>query len=348
MDLTSVTVPKGVEITEVKVHANDKIQKGDILATVDMASVISVMEDVQTELEELDSQIRDAEDETVNDTISAGVSGRIKAIYGEEGDRVVDVMSENGALALLSLDGYLAVEIETDALKVTDTVSVKISEDETISGTVETVSGGKATILVTDDGTLYQQEVTVSKEDGTEVGKGTLKIHNPLSITGYAGTIEKVHVESNQKVSDSTTLFSLEDTSYHANYHSLLRTRSEKEEILLQLLEIRQNGALLSPLDGSIYAVDYSKESTEETQQEEGEDTAIATLSTDEKMSVTLTVDETDILSLELGQKVSVSVNSISKDSFEGTLTEINRTSSSSGSYSAVVELKKAESMFLE
>ena len=344
MDLTSITVPKGVQITEVLIHAKDKIQKGEILATVDMASVISVMADLQTELEELDRQISDAEDESAEELISSGVSGRVKVIYGEEGDNVVDVMYENGALAILSLDGYMAVDIETDILKTGDTVLVKISEEETIDGIVETVSSGTATILVTDDGPNYQQEVTVCNEEGIEIGKGNLSIHTPLRITGYAGTIDEIHVEHNQKVSDTSTLFTLEDTSYNANYHSLLRTRSEKEETLLELLNIRQNGALLSPMNGGVYGVDYTEDSTEETQ-EEGEETAIATLSADEKMSITLNVDETDILALELGQKVTVSINSISEDSFEGILTEINRTSSSSGTYSAIVELEKAEGM---
>ena len=62
-------------------------------------------------------------------------------------------------------------------------------------------------------------------------------------------------------------------------------------------------------------------------------------------MSVTISVDEADILSLEVGQTVTVSVSSVSEDSFEGTLTEINRTSSSSGTYSAVIEIAKEEGM---
>ena len=73
--------------------------------------------------------------------------------------------------------------------------------------------------------------------------------------------------------------------------------------------------------------------------------TAIATISADEKMSVTISVDESDILSLALGQSVSVSVASVSEENFTGTLTQINRTSSSSGTYSAVIELEKAEGM---
>ena len=47
VDLNSITVPEGVEITEVKVKTNQAIAKGDILATVDMASVISAMADLQ-------------------------------------------------------------------------------------------------------------------------------------------------------------------------------------------------------------------------------------------------------------------------------------------------------------
>ena len=71
----------------------------------------------------------------------------------------------------------------------------------------------------------------------------------------------------------------------------------------------------------------------------------MVTLSADEKMSVTISVDEDDILSLALGQTVTVSVSSVSEDAFVGTLTEINRTSSSSGVYSAVIEVEKVEGM---
>ena len=54
VDLESVTVPNGVEITQVMVQNNDSVEEGDILATVDMASVMSVMAQLQGEIEELD------------------------------------------------------------------------------------------------------------------------------------------------------------------------------------------------------------------------------------------------------------------------------------------------------
>ena len=76
VDLDSVTVPEGVEITEIKVKTNQSVASGDILATVDMASVISAMADLQAQIEELDEEISNAEDDAASTTIYAGVSGR--------------------------------------------------------------------------------------------------------------------------------------------------------------------------------------------------------------------------------------------------------------------------------
>ena len=335
VDLNSITVPEGVEITEVKVKTNQAIVKGDILATVDMASVISAMADLQVQIEELDEQLSDAEDDAASTTIYAGVTGRVKAIFGEAGASVADVMYEHGALALISLDGYMAVDIETDALTVGDGVTVKLSDEEEITGTVESVVGGKATILVTDNGPEYDEVVTVLNDEDTVLGTGNLYIHSALKVTGYAGTIASVKTSVNEKVSDTTRLFTLEDTDYSANYNSLLRERADLEATLLELLTIQRDGAVLATADGGVYSVDYSDDAA----------AAVVTLSTDEKMSVTISVDESDILSLELGQTVTVSVPSVSEDSFAGTLTEINRTSSSSGTYSAVIEVEKVEGM---
>ena len=335
-DLETVTVPTGVEITAVKVRNNQTVAKGDILATVDMATVISAMADLQADIKALDKKISNAEDDAADTRIVAGVSGRVKAVFGEKGADVADVMYANSALALVSLDGYMAVDIETDALTVGQKVTVVQSNEKKFTGTVESVVGAAATVLVTDNGTTYDDTVTVQDSEGASVGTGKLYIHSALRVTGFAGTISAVSVSENQKVSDSTKLFTLKDTDYSANYNSLLRQRAQLEETLLELLTIQRDGAVLAASDGSVYSVDYNSESAA---------TSVATLSTGSKMSVTISVDESDILSLELGQTVTVTVSSVSEDALYGTLTEINRTSASSGSYSAVVELEKVEGM---
>ena len=336
VDLESVTVPEGVEITEVKVKRNQSVARGDILATVDMASVIGAMADLQAQIEDLDKQISDAEDDAANTRIKAGVAGRVKAIFGEKNDDVADVMYEHGALALISMDGYMAVDIETGLLAVGDSVTVRLSNEKEVDGTVESVLAGKVTVLVTDNGPEYDDAVTVVNSEGTQLGTGNLYIHSVLRVTGYSGIISYVNFKENAKVYSSSVLFNLKDTGYSANYESLLRQRATLEETLLELLNIQRSGAVLAQMDGSVYSVDYTEDTA----------TSVVTLSADEKMSVTISVDESDILSLALGQTVTVSVPSVSEDeSFTGTLTEINRTSSSSGTYSAVIEVEKASGM---
>ncbi len=334
VDTETVTIPEGVELKEVIISYGDKVTEGQLLAVTEPATVRSAMADLQTQIEELDDQISEAEGDKVSATIKAGVSGRVKQILAQKDDDVASVMVEHGALAVLSLDGYMAVEVETDALTSGDSVTVLLSDGKEETGTVEYASGGKATVLVTDNGPGFGEEVTVSLEDGRVLGSGTLYIHSPLAVTGYAGTVSQVYAVENAKVSAYTGLFYLTDTKTSANYDALLRSRGELEEQLLELLAIQRNGGITAPISGNVLTV---------YEEEEGM-TELADLSPDVSMSVTITVDESDILSLELSQEADVTVSSVSEEPIPGIVTEID-TTGESGSYTAVVTLDKLEGM---
>lgn len=338
VDTETVSVPSGVEVTETLVEFGDTVKEGDLLATVDMASVRTAMSDLQGKIENLDDQIADADGDTVSNYVSAGVPGRVKAIYAEKGKLVEDVMVEHGGLAEISLDGCMAADIETDALSEGDRVTVVLSDGEETEGTVEKTVGGTATVLMTDNGPENGEAVTVKSESGAELGSGTLYIHNALTVTGYAGTVSTVDAVLNQKVYASTTLFTLKDTSTSASYDALLRERSEKEETLLKLLQIQRSNGLTAPISGSVYSVaDLDDEDGEEI-------TDIVVLSPDVSMSVTISVDEADILALELGQEADVTVSSVSDETLSGVVTEIDKTSAS-GDYTAVITLDKVTGM---
>lgn len=338
VDLEQLTVPEGVEITEVIAGKDDLVEAGDLLATVDMASVMSALADRQAQLDALDEQISDAKGDTVDTYVTAGVSGRVKIIYAVQDESVAACMAEYGALAVISLDGYLAADIASDALTAGDSVTVVLADGTETGGTVETVSKGTATILVSDNGPEYGETVTVRTGDGTELGSAALYIHNPLSVTGYAGTVQSILVSENSAVTASTKLFRLKDTSSSANYDTLLRSRGELEEELMELLTIYRDGAILSPYSGKVSSIDYSDD----------DPSVLLTLGPNTQMSVTISVDETDILALEVGQAADVSISSVSEETFPGTVTEINKTATTSSgvtTYSAAVTLDKMAGM---
>lgn len=343
VDQEALTVPAGVEIEEVTVEFGDTVAKGDILARVDLSTVLKALSDTQAAIDELDDEIADAKSDTVSSYVTAGVSGRVKVLYAQPGTDVAACMAENGALALLSLDGYMAVDVENEDLQPGDTVTVVLSDGTTENGTVETAVGGSVTILLTDDGPKYGDAVTILDGDGAALGQGELYIHAPLKVTGYAGTVSSVPTAENRRVYSTTTLFTLTDTSYSANYDSLLRDRSEQEEILMTLLTIYQDGAVLAPRDGLVCSVEYDEETADSTTE-----TGILTLTPNEKVQAVISVGESSILSLEEGQSASVTVSSVGEETYTGTVTEVSKTAVSSSGvtlYSATVEFPKADGM---
>ncbi len=257
-------------------------------------------------------------------------------LYAEAGSDVSTVMYEHGALALVSLDGYLAVDIQTEALSSGETVTVTDAAGTAYTGTVKTVLDGTATVLVSDENAAYDASVTVAGSEGTTLGTGKLYIHELMKITGIAGTVESVAVSENQAVSAGGTLFTLTDTSFSANYTSLLAERAELEQELQELITVYQDGAVLSPISGVISGVGSDGE------------TALS-ICPGTKMTVSISVDETDILSLEAGQEATVSVDALGTDSVAGTVTEIDTSSATSSGgvtvYTVTVTFDKVDGM---
>ena len=335
VDTETVSIPAGVELTEILVDYGDAVETGKLIAIADMGTVRTALSELQESIDDLDDQISDAEGDKVSAYVKAGVTGRVKILYAEKNTHVADAMVEHGALAVLSLDGYMAADLETDQLSSGDAVTVILSDGSEIGGTVERTIGRKATILVTDNGPAYDEEITVLTEDGSNLGTSKLYIHNPLAVTGYAGTVNRVNVYENQKVYSSTSLFTLTNRSTTANYDALLRQRKDMEETLLELLQIQRYGGIIAPISGSVYSV---------SSLDDEELTEVATISPDVSMSVIIAVDERDILSLAEGQEAEVTIRSVSEDTFSGVVSEIDK-SGAAEAYTAEIMMDKVSGM---
>ena len=341
VDTETVTVPEGVEIDEVVVTANTKLREGDAIATLDLTSVLSTMAAVQDEIGELDKQLAEAKNDNVSSTLSAGVNGRLKKLYITPQADVAACMVENGALALISLDGKMAAEIENESLKSGDKVTVERADGKQLEGTVEKNVNGIATVLVTDNGPELNEQVRILDADGKLMGKAGLTIHSLFRLTGFAGTVAYI--------SAATTICTLTNTATGARYNSILKQRGEKEETLLELLTLYQRGALCAPFDGTVIRIDYDENSSSantaapaasaqsdmssyasafgfsyptasagtttaaKSSDEETDGIAVVKMAPDKSMKVSISVDENDILSLEKGQLAEVTIESGSR-----------------------------------
>lgn len=361
VDAETISVPTGVEVEEVLAAPGDSLKEGDPIAKVKMSSVMTALSDTQKSLESLDNQIDSSKNDAVKSYVTTAIGGRVKQIFAEPDQNVVDVMTEHGALAVLSIDGCMVVTIEA-SLESRQAVTVQTENGKTYPGIVEHSDGANAAITLTDDGPLYGETVQVFDGE-TLLGTGTLEIHNSLAVTGYAGTIQRVTVKENQKIWGGSTLFTLTDTKYSANYDALLQTRADTEKTLNDLIAMLRTGSVTAPFDGTVISVDYTEDSSTSTasaasaylaasassgRTAAASGTSLVTMAPDDQVSVTLGVDETDILSLQLGQTAEVTVSSIGDDKLPGVVTEITRVGTSySGvtQYSAVVTLDKQPAM---
>lgn len=345
VDEEDVTVPAGVEVDEVIAEAGDAVSKGDLLAKVDMASVVDTLSSTQDQIKTLDKKINSAKSDTASTSVTTSVGGRVKKIYAQVGDNVVSCVTENGALALLSVDGYMAVDFESDGCARGDAVTVTLSDGTAVKGTVESATLGTVTVLVSDNGPAMDEEVTVTDAAGKTLGTGKLYIHSPVAVTGYVGTVKSISCKENANVTAGSTLMTLSDTKTSANFDALLRQRQDLEDTLTGLLTIYRDGAVLASQDGLVTSVEYDEDTATSATE-----TQILTLYPQKQMTVTISIDETDILSLKEGQEAQITVSSVSDDAFTGSVTSISKvadTSTGVTRYSAEVTLDREEGMLV-
>ena len=344
-ETTEVSVPSGVALRSLCVAKGDTVAEGDVLAYLDLTSLLTAMNELQDQLEQLDSDIADAARESVATVVKSTVNGRVKAIYCENGDPVLSVMYGQGALLAISLDGKMAVDIPAKELSVGDQVSVTLPS-KVYQGTVSAVQGETATVLITDNGPQLGEDAIVTDAEGRKLGRGPLYIHQPLNVTGYTGTVSRLAVQENDYVIKDRVLLYLSDTAFTANYDALLQERAALEADLNELISLYTAGVVRAPLAGKVESLTEAQETTEGA--EAAAKWSFAVLRPQEKMIVTASIDESNILSVELGQTASVTISSISEDPFTGEVTAIEKTGTSSSGvtgYAVEVTVDRTEKM---
>lgn len=302
-EAVSVKIPSGLTISKVTVESGDYVSKGDVLAYVDTASVLSAIEEVQSEMESLDEEIYELQEEETEEDVAVKIDGRIKKIYIAEGSETSDCILENGALMLVSTDGLLAVDLQavSEEIKEGDTVNAALSGGKEVEGTVESVNGTDCTVTITDSGVGIGETATVTNESGTVIGTGTTYIHQPIEITANPGTVSEIHVSEDEAVESGDVLFTIEKEG-DSEYVALLNERKALSDSLKELLSLSEDGKITADMTGTIEEVYISSEEEETT----------------EKESVNTTQNETAVQAVNMAYKKSVSNMSGRNSNSEG------------------------------
>ncbi len=274
-DATEITVPDTVSIEAYYVSNGDTVSEGDLIATVDKISVASAIVELQETLDQLDEALAEAAEEEVSANLSSTAGGRVKVIYAQEDVSVADTVAEYGCLMLISLDGLMAVDIDAgDAMSVGDSVIVTLSDETEMTGRIAQLLNGVATVTVSDDGSEYCDEVTVTDEDGNTLGSGALYIHSELKVISYYGIVSAIKVDENESIDAGETLLKLTDVGNSATYTSLLAQRQELADQMATLYQLYISGDIYASCSGVVSGIsDDANIITDDTAQDADSET---------------------------------------------------------------------------
>ena len=256
-DAVTIEIPASVKLTEFLVSNGDAVTAGTPLAAVDRVTVMTAITEVQETLEYLSEQIEEAGEVSSTEKVNALAGGTVKRIYAEEGESVQNVMLKHGALAVLSLDGLMAVDLQVESgLAAGTAVAVTLSDGTSVEGKIVKNLAGEMTVTVEDDDYAVGDTVQVTAEDGTAIGSGELYIYSPWNATAYAGTVSSIKVSVGDQLSAGKTLMTLSDVGYSAAYRQLISQRQEYEELMLELFRMYQSETVTAPCDGVVSGID--------------------------------------------------------------------------------------------
>ena len=255
--IEEINLPTDVKITEFLVKNGDTVKAGTPLAAVDKVSVMTAITSVTETMDYLQEEMKSAKNEKISSTVSATAGGRIKKVFARKGDSVQEVMLRDGALALLSLDGLMAVKIEKKLDILTgDTVTVTLDDGTDVTGRIASNLDGVIVITVEDEGYEIGQTVTVTGKDGSEIGTGELYVHNAWAASAYSGIIQSAPAKEETKVNSGATLFTLTETDFRGQLEYLSALHREYEQLMQELFQMYNSGTITAPCDGTISGID--------------------------------------------------------------------------------------------
>ena len=327
---TNVLAEAEGTLTDLRVSVGDAVKAGDILAVMTNTDLDDTITDLEFDLWELDDQILSTSAGSKVTTIEAPAAGRVVAIYAEAGDDALAVFRREGALAIISTDGRMKVELSD-----VDTASgVSLGEKLTVTGetfiaegTVVdlTRQGTCLTLTIQDDSLPMGETVTVARQNGTILGTSTLEVNKPMAVSSYGGTIESVRVSVGDKVKRADTLFKLTDSPLTLKIENLRLQREAAAKSLEEAKQQRENLIIVAPCDGTIATLSIS----------EGDEISsgamLCSILEGEDMNLTIAVDELDVVEVEVGQKVKITVDALSDAEMDGEVYKIAPVGSNSG-----------------
>jgi HlyD family secretion protein len=349
MSSRAVSAEIGGKLTAINVQNGQTVKAGDILFQLDSTELASQVANARLNLRQEELQSSTKADSANNQKVKAPINGQIVTLSVTKGQEV----NSGQDLAIIrdtSKMKFDAVFNSTDALHIKTGQKATATSTEfagsvggRVLGVGTAAAGGTlVTIEVDNPGALSAGttvDATIQTPSGTvySSGGGTLEAGDEITVKSQvSGTVTKVSVNRNQKVSSGTILVQIDSSSARNEYEqqrlSLEQCRIDLQNLTDQLDKL----TIKAPIDG-VFAFDKKSGDSSDSDDTSAVATnapyhigdmvssndTFGTILGEQGLAVAVPIDEVDIAKVELGQVAQLSVDAVADKSFTGKVIQI-------------------------
>ena len=313
------------------------VEEGTILYTIDSS-------DASTNLEKAEIALQQAQrsyDKTVDrQYVRAEVAGTVSSLKVAKGDEVtsgqeVAVIRDNSKMMLSLL--FPAADAAN--------FSVGQSAQVVLDGTFETLDGTITAVTGTDElstGNLLTRTVTIAVRNAgglTTAQAATASINGVSSIASAtfayqaertltapsSGTVSAINVQEGSAVEKDAILIELAGDDLTESVQSASETLRSAEISMQNMQDTMANYTITAPISGTVIEKDVKQGDALTS------GTSLCVLYDLSYLEMSINVDELEIGSLSVGQKVQITADAVADKNYVGTVTRVSMKGNSSG-----------------
>ena len=315
----------------------DKVEEGDVLYTIDSS-------DASTNLEKASIALQQAQrsyDKTVDlQYVRAEVDGTVSSLKVAKGDQV----TSGQEVAVIRDSSKMLLNLLFPAADAAN-FSVGQSADVVLDGTFETLKGTVTAVTGTDElstgnllvrtvtirvnnagGLTTAQAATASINGVSSIASATFAYQAERTLTALAsGTVSAINVQEGDAVSKGDILIELTGDDLTESIQSASESLRSAEISMQNQQDNMSNYTITSPISGTIIEKD-AKQGDALTS-----GSTLCVIYDLSYLEMVINVDELQISSLSVGQKVQITADAVQDKNYVGTVTRVSMKGTSNG-----------------
>ena len=342
------------KILTAALEEGDVVTEGDVLYTIDSSNASTNLQKAEIALQ----QAQRSYDKTADrQYVRADVAGTVSSLKVAKGDEV----TSGQEVAVIRDSSKMLLTLEFPAADAAN-FSVGQTALVTLDGTFETLNGTVTKVTGTDalsTGNLLTRTVTISVQNAgglTTAQAATASINGVSSIASASfayqaertltaqasGTVSAIHVQEGSTVEKDAILLQLTGDDLTEAIQSASETLQSAQISMENMQDTMSNYTITAPISGTIIEKD-AKQGDAMTS-----GTTLCIIYDLSYLEMQINVDELQISSLSVGQKVQITADAVQSKTYIGTVTRVSMKGTASGgttTYPVTIQLDDTDGL---